>query len=114
MELSYLLSEANLDTKRVRVLVMRHVPSEPEFRKMLPWLAAERPDIYNAYQQSQHPHVQKQMTSAEYVVSCIGHKPREALFIGLYKLNGQSTLTFDDFWRIPANQELGKLGRKDG
>jgi hypothetical protein len=66
---------------------MRHAPVEPALRKVLPWLAADQPDIYNAYQQSQRPRVQKQMTAASYVVSCIGHKPRKALFVGIYKVS---------------------------
>ena len=32
------------------VLVLRHRPTQPELRKVLPWLATEKPQIYNAYQ----------------------------------------------------------------
>jgi hypothetical protein len=35
------------------VLVLRHTPKERELRKVLPWLAAERPDLFNAFQQTQ-------------------------------------------------------------
>jgi hypothetical protein len=41
------------DINPLDVIVMRHRPSEPELRKVLPWLAAERPDLFNAYQQTQ-------------------------------------------------------------
>ena len=53
MELSDLLTKKNIPLKNV--LVMRHRPTEPELRKALPWLAAERPDTFNAYQQNAEP-----------------------------------------------------------
>ena len=51
MEFNDLLGKEGIDPKTV--LVLRHRPKQREFRKVLPWLAAERPDIYNAYQQQQ-------------------------------------------------------------
>jgi len=47
-----------------RVLVLRHRPLEPEFNKVLPWLAAERPDVFNAYQQTQTKQVEVEMARA--------------------------------------------------
>lgn len=91
---------------------MRHVPTAPELRRTLPWLAAERPEVFNAYQRSQHARVEKQLTQAAYVASSIGHKAREALFIGLYKVIGSRQISFEEFWEIPANKELRRLGAK--
>ena len=54
-ELNDLLGKDGIDPKTV--LVLRHRPTERQFRKVLPWLAAERPDTYNAYQQVQGPTV---------------------------------------------------------
>lgn len=51
MNFAALLTENNIDPRDV--LVLRHRPFEPELRKVLPWLAAEKPDVYNAYQQTQ-------------------------------------------------------------
>ena len=62
MELNDLLIAQSIDPKEV--LVLRHRPSEPELRKVLPWLAAEKPDFYNAYQQTQGPKVEKAMMRA--------------------------------------------------
>jgi hypothetical protein len=97
VELNHLLSLKGIDTKKDRVLVMRHVPTAPELRRTLPWLAAERPEVFNAYQRSQHPRVEKQLTQAAYVASSIGHKAREALFVGLYKVIGSRQISFEEF-----------------
>ncbi len=35
-----------------KVLVLRHRPPESELNKVIPWLAAEKPDVFNAYQQT--------------------------------------------------------------
>jgi hypothetical protein len=40
MTLNDLLRGNDIDSKRV--FVLRHRPSEPELRKVLPWLAAEK------------------------------------------------------------------------
>lgn len=51
MNLNDLLRTKSLDPQHV--LVFRHRPMEPELNKVLPWLAAEKPDVFNAYQQTQ-------------------------------------------------------------
>jgi hypothetical protein len=48
--LNDILVGAGIDPKQV--LVLRHRPNEPELRKVLPWLAAEKPATFNAYQQT--------------------------------------------------------------
>lgn len=90
------------------VLVLRHRPREPQLRKVLPWLAAEKPDIYNAYQQSQNPKVEKAFTRAKFVASFIGVDAGMALFAGLYAVKSWRPLTSDEFWRIEANRDLQK------
>jgi hypothetical protein len=113
MELNDLLAENGIDTKAVRVIVMRHTPKQPEVRKALPGLAAEYPDIYNAWQQTQYPATEKQLERADFLASFIGHKPKEALFVGLYKVGGSKPLSYEEFWKIPANITLKRLGMTD-
>jgi hypothetical protein len=38
--------------------------------------------VYNAYQQTQGPRVEKQMLQASHVASFIGDEPGRALFVG--------------------------------
>jgi len=51
MNLNDLLRVQGFDPRNV--LVRRHRPNEPELNKVLPWLASEEPDVFNAYQQTQ-------------------------------------------------------------
>ena len=111
MELNYLLSARGIDTTKKKVLVMRHTPQEPELRKALPWLAAERPEVFNAYQQTQQPKVEKMLKGADYLVSCIGFrgKPTEALFIGVYKVDGYKLRSRDELLNSSAELTLQEL-----
>ena len=70
------------------VLVLRHRPTEPELNKVMPWLAAERPDLFNAYQQTQGEKVERAMLGVKYVASFLGREPGRALYLGLYSMNG--------------------------
>jgi hypothetical protein len=61
-----------------RVLVLRHRPLEPELNKVLPRLAAEKPEVFNAYQQTQTKQVEREMAGAEYVAAFIGRGNRSS------------------------------------
>ena len=114
MNLNDLLQSENFDPKQV--LVLRHRPQEAELKKWLPWLAAEKPDVFNAYQQTQGEKLQKVMqglTGMGYVASFIGHKPGKALFVGLYAIASSMPITYEEYWEIPANVELQAYRQED-
>jgi len=90
VEFGDLLIREKIDPKSV--LVLRHKPNEPEFQKVFPWLAANQPDVFNAYQQTQTVKVEKAMLKSDFVASFIGHAPGKAMFIGLYKRGDTSYL----------------------
>ncbi len=46
MTLNDLLRRQDIDPEAV--IVMRHRPHEGELNRVLPWLAAERPEVFNA------------------------------------------------------------------
>ena len=108
MNLNDLLAGKGIDTEQV--LVLRHRPHETELNKVLPWLAAEKPDVFNAYQQTQGEKLEKTMTGAGFVASFIGHEPGKALFVGLYKIGASRPLTPEEFWRVPAYIEMKAFG----
>ncbi|MAT96283.1 MAG: hypothetical protein CL608_04000 [Anaerolineaceae bacterium] len=94
-------------------MVLRHRPHEPELNKVIRWIAAEKPDLFNAYQQTQSKRLESSMQKLlqkGYIASFIGHEPRKALFIGLYSILDSTPLTYEDFWQIPAHRELKKFG----
>lgn len=110
MNLNDLLMRNEIDPRQV--LVLRHSPSERQLRKVLPWLAAERPDTFNAYQQTQGQKLEQTMKHAGYVASFIGHGPGKALFVGLYSVGASKPLTVDKFWKVPAFVEMKAFGMR--
>jgi hypothetical protein len=113
MNLNDLLTGKAIDPHRV--LVFRHRPSEPELNKALPWLAAERPEVFNAYQQTQGERLEGVMEAMKgngFIASFLGREPGKALFIGLYAITGSRDLTYQEYWQIPAHAVLRGLGQK--
>jgi hypothetical protein len=108
MNLNDLFRLKDIDPQHV--LVLRHRPREPQLNKVLPWLAAEKPNLFNAYQQSQSEKVEQAMKRAQYIASFIGHEPGKALFVGLYSVKGSIPITREQFWEIPENIKLRSLG----
>jgi hypothetical protein len=108
MDLTSILTANKIDCRNV--LVMRHRPQEPELRKVLPWLAAEKPQLFNAYQQTQSEMAEKAMFRMKYVASFIGHEPGKALFVGLYSIGKTTPMTYTQYWEVPAHTELKAYG----
>ncbi|SPE28577.1 conserved hypothetical protein [Candidatus Sulfopaludibacter sp. SbA6] len=113
MDLNDLFRNKGIDPQQV--LVFRHRPTEPELNRVLPWLAAEKPDVFNAYQQTQGEKLEKVMTGLAvegrdaYVASFIGHEPGKALFVGLYSIGGSRPITREEFWQVPAHMRCRSL-----
>jgi hypothetical protein len=113
MNLNDLLRTDRFDPEKV--LVLRHRPHEPELRRVLPWLAAEKPTVFNAYQQTQGPRLERAMEAiigSGYVASFIGHAPGKALFVGLYSIRSSKPLTYEEYWKVPAYVEMKAFGLK--
>ena len=108
MDLNDLLTKEDIDPRQV--IVLRHRPREPELRKVLPWLAAEKPDVFNAYQQAQYERLEKSMLRAKYIASFIGLEAGNALFIGIYSIGESKPLNHSQYWNVPANSELQVFG----
>lgn len=109
-EFNDLLQKQGLDP--ADVMIMRHRPTERELRKVLPWLAVERHDLYNAYQRHHGPVVEKALSRAKYLASFIGHEAGRAVFVGLYAVTGFREVTTREFWKLPGNPELRELGSR--
>ena len=110
MELNDLLIGKSIDPRGV--IVFRHRPNEPELNKIFPLLAADRPDLFNSYQQSHGEKVEKALLSARHVASFIRHGSGKALFVGVYSIGKSKPLTQAQFWRVPAHAELKTLGMR--
>jgi len=110
IELNDLLAKAGLDP--MSVMVMRHRPTERELREVLPWLAAERHEVYNAFQSNHGEVVERALSKARYLASFIGQEAGSAVFVGLYEVLGYEVVSAERFWSLPGNPELRQLGTK--
>jgi len=111
MNFNDLLLGKNINPEQV--IILRHRPYEPQLNKVLPWLAAMKPDLFNAYQQAQGEKLEKVIHILEktgYVASFIGREAGKALFVGLYAIKGSKPITYDEYWSIAANSELKTFG----
>ena len=105
-----LLAKAEIDPRDV--VILRHRPTEPALNKILPALAAEQPDLFNAYQQTQSPALERAMLGVRYLASFIGREPGKALFVGLYVIGPSTAVTKPQCWKKPAYRRLLDLGMR--
>jgi hypothetical protein len=93
-----------------KVIVLRHSPTAQALRKVLPWLAAEKPEVFNAYQKEQNPDAEKALMKADIVASFIALEDEKALFVGLYRRTGQHSITEQQYWAMSENMEMKPFG----
>jgi hypothetical protein len=110
LALNTLLLDAGIAPERA--IVVRHRAHEPALHRVMPWIAAERPDLFRVYQQIQVPRLEAALTRADTLVAFIAHGPRRALFTRVYKVCGSAPLSFEEYWAIPENQELKDHGMR--
>ena len=99
MDLNDLLRGQRIEPEHV--LVFRHRPHEHNSERCFRGLRRGS-EVFNAYQQTQGPRVEKAMQRASHVAAFIGHEPRKALFVGLYAIGATTPLTRDSYLQIPA------------
>ena len=74
-------------------------------------MAAERPDTFNAYQQSQqNSKVEGAFKKASYISSLIGHESGKALFVGLFRRGDWRQMGCEEYWNVPAYKEMKAFG----
>lgn len=98
------------DVQPAETVVMRHRPREPELRRVFAWIAAERPELYDAFQCSHGDATTRMLLKARWLLSCVGQSAGAATFVGLYRITGHSTMSKAAYWRMPEHRELRSLG----
>lgn len=91
-------------------LVVRQSPREPALRRVLPWIASERPDLYRAYHQVQWPATERALAKAERLVSFIGHESGKAVLVAAYSVGASLPLSREAYWKLPEHMELAGYG----
>ena len=103
-----LLVEAGIDPGEV--LLLRHTLVERELKTILPWIAAERRDLFKVYHQTQWPRVEQAMLKARYLASFLALESGEAVFAGIYEIGAHRPLDVAGYWAAPGQRELVQLG----
>ena len=103
-----ILTKNEIETETT--LIMRHRPEQPALARVLPWLADEHPDAFNAYQSTQNTKEQNQLKKAGLLASFVASGVGEAVFVGMYdvaigKLRSASAIN-----KIPAFAKLVEFG----
>ena len=110
LTLNDLLRTGDVDAQRT--LVVRHRPFETGLRKVLPLLAGERLNLFNAYQAYQGAAVERSFAAniGGWLASFLAYGPGRAILVGIYQIAGHTSQTLPEFWAEPGNAELAKLG----
>jgi len=108
LDLNSLLLGAGVDP--AKSIVVRHKPAEPALKLVMPWIIAERPDLFRAYQQFQWVRLEGALTKATTLVAFWGDRPKRALFAGVWDVVGAKAVTPEVYWSLPENRELQALG----
>jgi hypothetical protein len=108
IELNELLRKLDLDTEKT--MVMRHRPTERDLRRALRSFAAEKPDLYNAYQSIHGERVEEALSRAKHLASFIGHEAGKAVFVGVYRVDGWREMSGRQWRTLPTSKPLLALG----
>lgn len=93
-----------------QTLVVRHVPREKKLKRALPWIVAERPDLWLAWQCIQWESLEKAMQRGKYIASFVGLESASATLAGFYEIGKSQTLDYNGYQNFPGNSELERLG----
>jgi hypothetical protein len=110
IDLNTYLTDAGIPLDKT--LVMRHTPTEKSLLKRLPNWAASNPEMYNNYQSNQNPVQEKQLSLATHLASFIGLKTSEALFVGIYKVEGWKEIPVAEFTEMEVVKKLYGYGSR--
>ena len=96
-----------------RCAVIFHRPSDPALRRSLPWLAAERGEVFDAYQSYHNRSVHATLARRELLLSFIETPEREHLFVGLYDIGTPRAWREDDVRPGSALAQLSEISGED-
>lgn len=108
LTLNELLFRSGIDP--ATVVVFRHRPYEPSLNRILEWMVAERPDLFDCYQSTHARRTEAALERASYVAAFIRHKPKTALFAGLYEKRSTGWVSVETCLTRPCHRELMDLG----
>lgn len=111
MEITTLLRGEGLEVNDVAVRF--HVSNRPRLDQILPWLADERPDLFDAFQNQHGPQAEAVLKRRRYLCSFVTSHGADYVFAGLYENRGSRFRTMEEFDADPLRIELQRLCDED-
>ncbi len=108
LTLDTLLEKAGISAKSV--VVFRHRPPEARLGQLLPSFAAERPELFAAYQSVQGGQAAAMLRGATVLASFIGQEGGRATFAGLFAIEASRTASAAEIRAMEHMPELIALG----
>ena len=105
--LSDLLIKCDLSPADVNVV--RHRTEIP-LRSRFPWIASEKPDLFEYYQSTQSPTRERMLERRSYLASFVGMENGETIFVGVYRKRGARRVSKSEFEADERFQRLSALG----
>jgi hypothetical protein len=106
-----LLADAGIEPHQTAVAF--HTPSEPPLRRALPWLAQERPDLFDAYQNNHARNAEATVRGRRWMASFVAGEGRDMIFAGLFRVDGHVRRDREGFEADPAHRELARVAGLD-
>ncbi len=91
------------------VNVIRH-RTEISLRSRFPWIASEKPELFEYYQSTQSPTRERMLERRSYLASFVGLENGETIFVGVYRKRSATRLSKKDFEADERFQRLSALG----
>jgi hypothetical protein len=105
MQFNDLLKGAGYDL--AHVAVMLHQPAQTGQRNALLALVVEAPHLFELYQDNHPKNPEATLKKRPFVASFVVNDLGEARFVGLYRVNGWSFLTYDEMSQNEFRREVG-------
>lgn len=107
LTINHLLEIADVPVTDVTVLL--HTPGGAKLRRILPWIAAEHPMAFNAYQGTHGGVVEATVKRRPLIASFVSLGDGTLAFVGLYRKIGARHAALDEIDALPQFVEIGRL-----
>jgi hypothetical protein len=90
------------------VAIVLHTTNLPVFRKVLPWLVENRPDLFDAYQSVHSDTATATLRKRHYAASFVPGEKRDMIFAGLFRVAEVRDLPTAEIYADPRIAELAR------
>ena len=91
------------------VSVILHTPKPRKLHRVLPWLASERPDLFDAYQSVHSTNAESTLRNRPFAAAFVSDGKGGMCFVGLYDVAAAEYLPTSEIYADPRFAELEEL-----